>query len=296
MKWREWAVFLALGLVWGSSFLWIKVAVEEIGPFMLVALRLLFGLLGLVVVLVWQKQPLPRDGRTWLAYLFMGVFNTAVPFTLISWGEQHIPSALASILNGTVPLFTIIIAHFWLQDEKITLPRLGGLILGFIGVVVLLSGDLQPGALMSNLWGQLAVVAAALCYALALNFSRKYLRGQVPVVQSLLTLLIADVIMWVAVPIAERPVLFPTLPITWFAVVWLGLLGSCLAYLMFFFLINRWGPTRTSLVTYLFPIIGVILGILFLKESASWTFLLGTALVAAGVGVVNLAPKNAKGA
>jgi len=289
MKLKEWGIFALLGIIWGSSFLWIKIAVEEIGPFMLVTFRLLFGLLGMAAVLIWQRQSFPRDRKTLLAYLFMGAFNTAIPFTLISWGETHIDSGLAAILNGTVPLFTIVIAHFWLQDEKITIPRIAGLVIGFIGVVILVSRDLNLQGMSGdslNMWGQGAVLVAAICYALAVTFSRKYLRGQSPVVQSLMILLVADVIMFGVTPIAE-PLRLPALPITWLAIAWLGLLGSCLAYLLFFSLINAWGPTRASLVTYVFPVIGLILGIAFLGETADWRLLLGSALIVGGIVVVN---------
>ncbi|MBI3241815.1 MAG: DMT family transporter [Chloroflexi bacterium] len=288
MKLKEWIAFALLGLIWGSSFLWIKVAVYEIGPFMLVALRLLFGLLGLIVVLSLQRQSFPRDRRVLLAFLFMGVFNTAVPFVLISWGETKIDSGLASILNGTVPLFTIVIAHFWLGDEKITPARIAGLVIGFIGVVVLVSRDIGPQGIHGNLFGQLAVIAASICYATAITFSRKYLRGQPPVVQSTMILLIADVMLWIVTPVAESPLRFPALPLTWLAVAWLGVLGSCVAYLLFFYLINAWGPTRASVVTYVFPVIGVILGIVFLKEVADWRLIAGTLLVAGGIVVLNM--------
>src|SRR5712692_3823757 len=158
MKLKEWIVFCALGTIWGTSFLWIKIAVAETAPFVLVGFRLLFGLLGLVVVMVLQRTALPRDRRVLLAFLFMGIFNTGVPFLLITWGETRIASSLASILNASVPLFTIVIAHFWLHDEKITLPRLGGLLIGFLGIVVLVSRDLTPQGLHSDAWGQLAVL------------------------------------------------------------------------------------------------------------------------------------------
>ncbi len=288
MKLKEWGAFALLGLIWGSSFLWIKIAVDEIGPFMLVALRLLFGLLGLLVIMGLQRQSFPRNRRVLLAFLFMGAFNTALPFVLISWGETKIDSGLASILNGTVPLFTIIIAHFWLHDEKITPARITGLIVGFIGVVVLVSRDFGPQGIQGNLFGQLAVIAASISYATAITFSRKYLRGQSPVVQSTMILLIAEAMLWIVTPIAESPLRFPALPITWFAVAWLGLLGSCLAYLLFFYLINAWGPTRASVVTYVFPVIGVILGIVFLKEVVDWRLIAGTLLVAGGILVLNM--------
>jgi drug/metabolite transporter (DMT)-like permease len=288
MKVKEWTAFVVLALIWGTSFLWIKIAVQEIGPFMLVSFRLLFGLIGLLAVGLWLKQPFPRDRRTLLAFLFMGIFNTALPFTLISWGETHIDSGLASILNGTVPLFTIVIGHFLLHDEKITLPRIGGLVVGFVGVVIIVSRDFGPAGIAgSSILGQLAVIAASLSYAVALIFSRKNLRGQHPLVQSTMVVLFADAVMWLTTPIVERPLVFPALPITWFALAWLGLLGSCTAYLLFFYLNNAWGPTRASLVTYTFPIVGLVLGIVINHEVADWRLIVGSILVVGGILVVN---------
>ena len=311
MKLKEWGAFALLSLIWGSSFLWIKVAVGDvdkqpgdIGAFTLVTFRLLFGLIGLLAIMWFQKRSFPRDRRVLLGFLVMGVINTAVPFTLISWGETKIDSALASTLNGAVPLFTIVIAHFWLHDEKITAGRILGLIIGFVGVVILVSRDFGPqGLLQGNLLGQLAVLAASISYATAITFSRKYLRGQPPVIQSTMVLLFADGLMWLALPAVWRfaPALdfpaqllaprFPTQPITWFAIAWLGLLGSCTAYLLFFYLINAWGPTRASMVTYVFPIIGLILGILFLNEVADWRLIVGAALVVGGILAVNFLPQ-----
>ena len=291
MRIKEWAVFIALGLIWGTSFLWIKIALAETGPFTLVGFRLLFGFAGLLVVLAIQRPRLPRDRRTLLAFAFMGLFNTALPFILITWGETRIPSSLASILNGSVPLFTIVIAHFWLHDEKITAARLGGLVVGFIGIVVLVSGDLTPDNIHSDIWGQLAVVAASIAYAVAITFSRRHLRGQPPVLQTGMVLLIADSIIWAsALAGAERPLQLPHSFLPWFAIVWLGLLGTCLAYLLFFWLINAVGPTRASLVTYVFPVVGLVLGILILHEAADWRLLAGSALIVGGIAVVNLIP------
>jgi drug/metabolite transporter (DMT)-like permease len=289
MRVREWVAFVLLGLIWGSSFLWIKIAVAEIGPFMLVAFRVLFGLLGLVLIAILRRQKIPLDRPTLLAFLFLGLFNTALPFTLISWGETHIDSALASILNGTMPLFTIIIAHFWLQDEKINLQRSAGLVAGFFGVLILVTRDLDPDMLIRNdLLGQLAVLAAAASYATSATFTRRHLHGHAPLVQAMIPLLFADAALWIALPVAERPIQFPALPITWLALAWLGLLGSCTAYLLYFHLINNWGPTRASLVTYIFPVVGVILGVTFLGEVADWRLIAGTALVVGGIVLVNL--------
>jgi drug/metabolite transporter (DMT)-like permease len=288
MTLKDWGAFWLLGVIWGSSFLWIKIGVAEIGPITLVAFRLLFALLGLLVVFALQRRTFPRDSRTLWALVFMGVFNTAIPFALISWGETRIDSALASILNGTVPLFTIVIAHYWLADEKISLMRVIGLIVGFFGVVVLVSRDFGPEGLHSSVLGQLAVLAAAISYAVAATFSRRHLRGIPPVVQATSTVFIADLLAWAGVPLVERPVTWPTLPITWLALIWLGLLGSCVALLLYFFLLNSVGATKSALVAYVFPVIGLILGIVFLDETADWRLLAGSALVVGGIAVVNV--------
>lgn len=292
MKLREWGAFALLGLIWGSSFLWIKIAVGEVGPFVLVAFRLTFGLAGLLVLMLWQRQSLPRERKVLLAFLFLGVLQTAVPFVLISWGETRIDSALAAILDATVPLFTIVIAHFWLHDEKITLARAAGLLVGFVGIVVLMSRDLGITPLMGNVWGQVAVLVASVSYAVASTFSRKYLRGQPPLVQSTMILLVGSAVIWGVTPIVERPLVLPALPITWLALAWLGLFGSCLAYLLYFYLLNNWGATRTTVVTYVFPVIGLVLGIVFLHERLDWRLAVGSLLVMAGIGVVNLKPRG----
>jgi drug/metabolite transporter (DMT)-like permease len=286
MRFKEWGAFWLLGAIWGSSFLWIKIAVGEIGPLTLVAFRLLFGLIGLLVVLRLQRQRLPRAHLP--MYLVLGLFQAMLPISLISWGETRIDSGLAAILNGTVPLFAIVIAHYWLTDEKMTGMRILGLVMGFVGVVVLVSDDLRPGALSGSLLGQLAVLAAAASYAMAATFSRRYMRNQPPVVQGTMVLLTGDALAWLAVLGLERPVQTPALPITWLAVLWLGLLGSCVAYLLFFYLINVWGPTRASVVTYVFPIIGLVLGIVFLNERPDWRLLVGTVLIVAGILVLNV--------
>src|SRR5438034_11806226 len=159
MRLKEWGAFWLLGCIWGSSFLWIKIAVGEIGPATLAAIRLFVVLIGLLLVTRLQRQAFPRTAAYLPAYLFMGAFNTAIPFILIPWGETRIDSGLAAILNATVPLFTIVIAHFWLSDERFTPTRLAGLMIRFAGVVLLMSRDLGAGAVARGIWGQVAVLA-----------------------------------------------------------------------------------------------------------------------------------------
>ncbi|HLE05285.1 MAG TPA: DMT family transporter [Anaerolineales bacterium] len=288
MKSRAWLAFGALSVIWGSSFLWIKIAVQELGPFRLVALRLLFGVIGLLIAGRLTKQPLRLSRKQLPAYLVLALFNTALPFTLISWGETRIDSGMASVLNGTVPLFTLVIAHFWLQDERITLPRTLGLLIGFGGVAVLVGQNFDLSRILEgSSLGQLAVLAASASYATGLTLTRKQFRGRPPVTQATLVVLLSDLILWAGAFAFESPVRLPGLSLTWIALLWLGFLGTGLAYLLYFYLINEWGSTRTSVVTYTMPVIGVILGVVFLQESLSVSLILGVGLVLTGIGFVN---------
>ena len=291
MKTKHWIAFIALGIVWSSSFLWIKIGVQEIGPTSLVAFRMLFGALTAVAVALYQRSAWPTDKKTLINFAIIGPASLAIPIFFISWGEQTIDSAVASILNATVPLFTLIIAHFWLHDDKMTPQKVTGLLIGFAGIILLFSKDLLASR-HSNVIGQFAVVLASLFYAGSAVFARKTTAHVQGMARGALPLVTATLFMWIIGPVAERPFLFPALPITWIAILWLGVLGSGLAMLIFYYLLHEIGPTRTSLVTYLFPVGGVILGVLFLDEQLSWQLITGTALIIGSLAVVNYKSKT----
>ena len=291
MKRRDWTLFWALGLIWGSSFLWIKIAVQEVDPFTLVGWRLLFGTLGMVVVILLRRPAFPEAGKTWLFLAALGVLNTALPFVLISWGEKSIDSAVASVLNSTVPLFTLVIAHLFLHDEPITARKAVGLLIGFGGVLALMARDLEPGSLRVGILGQAAVLVAAVSYASASVFARRTMREISPLVQAFVPMAFADAIVWTAATQVGNPGRLPAIPITWVALLWLGLLGSCVAYLLFYNLLHAVGATRAVMVTYVFPVVGVALGVVFLGELADWHLLVGAALVVASIVVVNWRPR-----
>ena len=287
MKGRDWAAFWTLGLIWGSSFLWIKIAVQDVGPFALVGWRLLIGVLGLGVVLLVRRPSLPRDRRLLATLALLGITNTALPFVLISWGEQSIDSAVASILNGTVPLFAMVIAHRSMAEERITASRLGGLLTGFAGVVILMSGEIGPEGFRKGVLGQGAVLAAAILYAWSAVFARRNLHGLNPIVQAFLPLIVADLLIWTGAVAFEAPAVVPATLLTWLALLWLGLLGSCVAYLLYFHLLHSVGPTRATTVTYVFPVVGLGLGVVVLRETVDLNLVLGAALVVVGVLIVN---------
>jgi drug/metabolite transporter (DMT)-like permease len=290
LKPKHWFVFLLLGGIWSSSFLWIKIAVQEVGPITLVAFRVLFGLLFTVVVVFFQRTQLPRTFKEWFPILFLGISNVAIPFFLISWGEQSIDSAVAAILDATVPLFTIVIAHLALHDDKMTVQKVLGLLTGFAGVVVLMSKDIGQSA--SPLLGQAAVVLACAFYAGSSVYARRSTENLPGILRSAGPLISSTAVMWLATFFIEKPVRLPQLPITWVALLWLGILGSGFAFILNYYLIHEIGPTRTTMVTYLFPLGGVILGVSFLGEKLSWQLLGGAALIISSLVVANWQAKT----
>jgi len=290
LKPKHWFVFILLGAIWSSSFMWIKIAVQEVGPITLVAFRVLFGLLFGIVVIFIQRVQLSRSFKEWSPLLLLGITNVAIPFFLISWGEQSIDSAVAAILDATVPLFTILIAHYLLHDDKMTWPKVLGLLVGFAGVIVLMSKDV--GASFGSILGQLAVVLACAFYAGSAVFARKTTEDTPGILRSAGPLVSATVVMWLATFFVESPVEIPQLGITWFALLFLGVLGSGLAFVLSYYLIHEIGPTRTSMVTYLFPLGGVILGVAFLNEELSWQLLVGAVLIILSLVVANWQPHN----
>jgi len=293
MKNKDLILFWLAGLIWGTSFLWIKIAVDDVSPMMLVAFRTLFGSLGLGLIVALNKQAYVSWNiikKRLFDFFIMGMFNIAFPWLLFSWAGQFINSGTSAILNGTMPLFTILLSPIFIQDDRITLPKLGGLVIGFLGVVILLAPSIQ-GKWSNDLLGQAAILLATLSYASATVFARKKSGGLPAQMQAFLQLSAGTIIIWVTALFTEKPIIFPQLPITWFALLWLGLLGSCIAYIIYFSLLHKIGPTRMSMVTYIPPLIGIILGVVFLKEQFYWQSLLGAILILSGIAIVNLKQK-----
>jgi drug/metabolite transporter (DMT)-like permease len=290
LKTKHWIVFITLGIIWSSSFLWIKIAVQEVGPITLVAYRVLFGLLFGLIVVFFQRAQWPRTLKVWFPILLLGIVNVAIPFFLISWGEQVIDSAVAAILDSTVPLFTIVLAHFLLHDDKMTISKVLGLLLGFAGVVILMSKDIgtSPGSLL----GQGAVVLACAFYAGSTIYARKFTENTPAIFRSVGPLISSTAVMWMGASFIEAPIKVPQLSITWIALLWLGILGSGLAFIMNYYLIHEIGPTRTTMVTYLFPLGGVTLGVLFLHEQLTWQVLTGAILIIVSLVIANWKTKT----
>ena len=289
MSLKNWIKFVCLGLVWGSSFLWIKLALGEVSPAMLVFFRAGIAFLGLSVLWIIRRPEM--HWRDFWKFLVMGVFNHAFPILLICWSETHISSGLASILNSTVPLFTIMIGPIFLSDERITLPRLLGLVIGFSGVIILAANETTTGDMLSSV-GIVTMLVAALSYAAAGVFARKAMTGISHEAQSIGQMGTAFLVMIPTVLIADPTFPLPVHTITWVALVWLGLLGTFITLLVWFSLLNSVGPLKTSMVTYMFPLMGVLLGWIVLGEQPTWRLLVGGVLVILAVIIVNSLSKK----
>ena len=275
-------LLLTLGTIWGASYLFIKVIVAEVPVLTLVAGRLTLAALTMWLILCTRGFSSPPSRRMWRAYALLGFMGLAVPYTLISWGEQYISSGLASLLQATTPIFTVILAHFLTNDERITLTKILGVIIGFVGVGILMLPDLRQG-LQANLLGQLAIVGSSLCYAGTAIYARSWLRGQPPLVSASGQLTMGMVFMLPASLLIDRPFdLSPSPPVL---VSWLVLtiMGTVVAYVIYFTLIERSSATFTTMVTYIIPVNGLTLGALVLNESLDVTMLGSLALILLGV-------------
>jgi drug/metabolite transporter (DMT)-like permease len=281
----DWLVFIALGVMWGSSYLFIKIGVESVTPMTLVALRLGVGTLFLGGVLLLARGRLPSRPATWFHLMVMAVLNIVLPFSLVTWAELEVPSSLAAILTAAAPLYTIVIAALTLRDEPVTLQRASGLVVGFAGVVVLTG----PAALASgsSLAAVVALLLAAASYAAGAVYARRTVSGLRPVVPAFLQVAIAFVMSGILAVALEAPTSLAYGPAAILAVLWLGLLGSGLAYLAYFRLIRAWGATRTTAVAYLLPVVGIVLGVLVVGETIDLRIIAGTALIIGGVTLVN---------
>jgi drug/metabolite transporter (DMT)-like permease len=281
----DWLIFFALGFIWGSSYLFIKLAVDDFGTFTLVALRLIVGALLIWTVVRIAGQAVPRERRIYGHLLVMAVINIAIPFLLITWAEQSVESSLAAILTSPVPLFAIVLSALFLQDEPLRVNGLVGLVVGFVGVIIVTSRGLTAEG--SSATGELALLGAAFSYACGAVYARRNVRGLAPMIPAAFQVSFAAIITGVAALLFEHPWTARPDPQAIFSILWLGILGSGVAYLFVFRLFANWGATRTTLVAYLLPIVGIVLGYLVLAEPVDARLILGTALVIAGVGLVN---------
>lgn len=296
---QAWIGFWVLALIWGASYLFIRIGVTQIPPFQLVFIRTGIAAIGLNVVVYSRGKRLPTDWRSISDLLFLGIVNTVFPFALITWGETHIESNLASVLQGTTVLFTLVLAHFAFADERITLRKIAGLVIGFLGVVILAGRNTgETSASVSatlHLLGQLAIIGSSLCYAIGGIYGRKALQNRLePMVVSAGAMTVAAIITGIIAYLSPSfggpaPVAFGQFePNVLGAVLALGLVNTFGAYLIYYSLLATLGAARTSMITYVIPVVGLALGALFLGEQVDFRLVIGALLILGGIGIVNL--------
>lgn len=285
---RVWAWLLSLAVLWGCTYFFAKVALGELAPLSVVSGRVAIAALALNLVLAATAGSLFRRKVPWRTFFAMGLLNNLVPFGLIFWGQTQIASALAAILNATTPLFTLAVAHFLTRDERITPVKLAALIVGISGVAVLMG----PDALTSghDLWGQIACLGAALSYAFAGIYGRRFkTMGIAPLDAAAGQLTASTMLILPIMLIVDRPWLLPSFPsaTVWASLVGLALLSTALAYVLYFRILAAAGATNLLLVTFLIPPTAILLGTVFLGEHLLPRHLAGMALIGLSLAAID---------
>ncbi len=280
----EWAMVIVLSLVWGGSFFFGGVAVKELPTFTIVVCRVSFAAIALWAVVAVMGVTIPREAKVWQAFFMMGLLNNVIPFSLIIWGQGYIASGLASILNATTPLFTVVVAHYLTKDEKLTSAKIAGVLVGLAGVAGMIGGD-ALSSLGTNVVAQLAIVGAAISYAFAGVFGRKFKEmGVEPMMTATgqvtaSALLLIPVALFIDKPWTLEMPSWGTIG----AVLGLALLATSLAYILYFRILAAAGATNLLIVTFLVPVSAIILGIAFLNETLEVKHMIGMALIGLGL-------------
>ena len=282
---KLWCLIILLSIIWGASFFFVEIAVEKMTPLTIVLYRVGFAAFLLLAFVRLTGRKMPKTIGIWGAFLALGALNNAIPFTLITWGQSHIDSSLASILNATAPVFSFILAHFLTKDEPLTKNRLAGVLFGWGGVALLIGIDALNGAGM-KMAGQLAVLGAALFYAFAAIFARRF-KDIDPVVVSAGMLTGSTIIMIPMAFIMEQPLALDPTPVTWAALFGLAAISTSLAYIIYFYVLSKAGATNILLVTFLIPVSAIFLGMAVLGENPGWNAFAGMGLIFIGLVLID---------
>lgn len=286
MSLSDWLLLLVLSTFWGGSFFFADIAVREIPPLTLALGRCAIAAAVLLLYVRVKGHGLPREFAIWRSLVFLSLLNSVLPFTLIFWGQTHIPSGLASILNATAPLFSILLAHFATSDEKLTMRRAIGVAIGFVGVIIVI-GINALLALGVNVLAQLAVVLAAFFYASAGVYGRRFKTLPSAVIAASV-LLLGSLMLLPLVAIVEQPWRLPAPSAGAVAsMIGLAVVSTALAFLIYFHVLARAGATNLQLVAFLIPVSAILLGVGFLGETLEWRHFAGMALIAIGLAIID---------
>ncbi|MCK5695652.1 MAG: DMT family transporter [Desulfobacula sp.] len=276
-----WFLIVILSIIWGASFFFVEIAIERMTPLTIVLYRVGFASFFLLGFVWFTGRKMPKNLGIWEAFLAIGLLNNVIPFSLITWGQQHIDSSLASILNATTPVFSVILAHFLTKDEPLTKNRLTGVLFGWMGVAVLIGIEALSGVGM-KIAGQAAVLGAAILYAFAAIFGRRF-KDIDPVVVAAGMLTGSFIIMIPLAFIMGQPLALNPTPVTWTALFGLSAISTALAYIIYFHVLSRAGATNILLVTFLIPVSAILLGMMVLGETPGWNVFAGMGLIFMGL-------------
>lgn len=285
---KDWAMLLLLSFLWGGSFFFTGVAVTELPPLTIVTLRVSLATIVLWLVLLITDSSIPKDSSTWRSFFIMGLLSNALPFSLIAWGQNHVGVGLASILNATTPLFTILIAGVFLSDEHLTAKKILGVITGLLGVIVLI-GPSSLFQLGTYTLAQLTIIGATISYSCGAVFGRRFKTIGISPFNTVVGQVTASAL--ILLPLAwfvEKPYQLdnPSTQI-WVAILALALLSTALGYVLFFTILNSSGATNVVLVTFLVPITASFLGWLILDEQLHGNHFLGMAFIGLGLAIID---------
>lgn len=283
---RAWGEMLLLAALWGGSFLCVAIALDEIGPLTVVAHRVGWAMLALWLVVLAVRLPLPRSPRVWAAFLVMGLLNNVIPFGLMAWGQLYIESGLTSIFNAATAIFGVLVATFFFADERLTLRKTLGVTLGFAGVAIAIGLENLRSFDIRSL-AQLAILGGTLSYALASVWARKMLSGQPPQVAAAGMVTGAALIIIPLAWVVEGPITLDLVPRTVTAIAYYALLGTALAYLLYYRVLAMAGSSNLMLVTLLIPPVAIVLGAWVLDETLRPAAYGGFALLALGLLVLD---------
>ncbi len=285
MKTRDWFWMILLSMIWGSAFMFIKIALRELTPFWLIYVRLIMAAGFMTLICRLMKIAFPVGWRSWVSIGFLGVINTGLPFYLISWAQQHVDSSTAAILNATSPVFVMILAHFFTDDEKLTLRKVAGVATGIAGIVVMVWASLSHGIVLAGM-AQVAILGATFNYAMAGIYARRF-RKFSSIMVSAVSLVGAVVLLSPALLFATPPDFSALQPMTWFAVSMLAILCTGLAYIIYFRIIATAGATNALLVTLMIPVSALILGNFILGETLKTNDIIGMLLIFSGLLIID---------
>ena len=289
MSLRVWIWLLSLSVLWGGSFFFAKVAIGELQPLTVVFGRVALAALALNLVLLLMGRSLLRRGVPWPSFIVMGLLNNMIPFSLIFWGQTQIASGLASILNATTPLFTLVVAHLLTRDERINAAKAVALLVGFAGVALLIGPNVLVGD-GSSFIGQMACLGAALSYAFAGVYGRRFqIMGVQPMQAAAGQVTASTALILPIMLIVDRPwdLAGPPSATVWAALAGLALLSTALAYLLYFRILAAAGATNLLLVTFLIPVTAILLGAVFLGERLEPRHFAGMALIGVGLAAID---------